>query len=461
MSDVDGMTSSAQFYKYIKRFNNDIKIKLFIHKDKSHGLSDDMMRMLNENKFDLLIIPDAGSSDLKQIEKLKNKDIIIVDHHEVSEISPYALTINNVYSKSCEGLSGAGLTYRFLKECDKILKANYSEEFEDLMAIGMIADMMDVSNLEVNYLIQKSLDKFNSAFSKAIIKEKKIKKVTPKDISFYFAPLGNSVCRTGNHDDKVELFKILISEKEQESISKIKKVKERQDLEVKEFLKNNENNLTVLNNIVIMTTEEQNGFSGLVANKLLQKYKRPTIIYSTKTLKGSCRSPFSEDVDFRNILLETGQFEYCMGHKNACGIKIKDNFDMNILNEKLNSLEIKKSFNVDFILDYENANSFFIHEVYSISNHYSKGVEEPNILINNIPTSILEFKNGRIEGHSIFNSCYYIKFGIEQSDFDLIKSKKFINAICTGNINYFFGEKYQFNIEEYFLEDIKIIKKES
>ena len=454
MSDSDGCTSTAQFYKYIKRFNENIKIQIILHKDKSHGLSDDVMRRLRKMSFDFLIIPDAGSLDCTQLEELYNsgkEDILIIDHHPVSKLSEHAVVINNSYSKISKNLSGAGLTFNFLKECDYIMNTDFANGLEDLMAIGMIADMMDVSDLEVSQMTLNSLDKFNSEFSKAIIKDKKITNVTPKDISFYFAPLINSICRTGTHEDKIELFKAMAYDKPF-NLNSLKKVKERQDSEVKLFLENNQQNIEEYKNIVILKSSEQNGFSGLVGNKLSQKYRKPVLVI-TSTLKGSCRTPFSEDIDFKDILIKTGMFEYCLGHKNAFGIKVNSKFDSKQLNSLLDDYKLEKSYDIDFVLEYENANNFFISEIYENKKYFSKGIEEPKVIIKNIPTKIFELKSSFIEGRSMKNNCYYVKFFENIETINKIKSNKLINIICTVDINNFIGTKYQFVIEEFFFEE--------
>jgi len=451
MSDSDGATSTAQFYKYIKRFNKDIKVQIILHKDKSHGLSDDVMRRLRKINFDLLIIPDSGSNDYSQLEELYNsgkEDILLIDHHPISKLSEHAVVINNSYSKISKNLSGAGLTYNFLKECDYVMSTSFANGLEDLMAIGMIADMMDVSDLEVSKMILGSLDKFDSEFSKAIIKDKKISNVTPKDISFYFAPLINSICRTGTHEDKVELFKALAYD-EPFNLNSLKKVKERQDLEVKLFLENNQQNIIEHKNIVVLNSSEQNGFSGLVGNKLSQKYRKPVLVI-TSTLKGSCRTPFSEDINFKDILIKTNMFEYCLGHKNAFGIKVNNKFNANELDSILGGYKLEKSYDIDFVLEYENANNFFISEIYENKKYFSKGIEEPKIIIKNIPTKIFELKSSFIEGRYMKNNCYYVKFFENIDTINKIKRNKFVNIVCTVDVNNFMGVKYQFIIEEFF-----------
>ena len=58
------------------------EIEYIMHtRPKAHGLSKDIT--INKD-VDLLIIPDAGTNDINQCQKLVNNgtDVIIIDHHE-------------------------------------------------------------------------------------------------------------------------------------------------------------------------------------------------------------------------------------------------------------------------------------------------------------------------------------------------------------------------------------------
>lgn len=58
-SDVDGFTSSAIMYQYLKRQNPQLQIDYYVHSGKQHGL-EDMWEKLQGKNYSLLIIPDAG-----------------------------------------------------------------------------------------------------------------------------------------------------------------------------------------------------------------------------------------------------------------------------------------------------------------------------------------------------------------------------------------------------------------
>jgi single-stranded-DNA-specific exonuclease len=57
--DVDGATSSAIIYQYLKRLNPKKEIQYFIHSGKQHGFSD-LMEQLEDKDWSIIIAPDAG-----------------------------------------------------------------------------------------------------------------------------------------------------------------------------------------------------------------------------------------------------------------------------------------------------------------------------------------------------------------------------------------------------------------
>ena len=73
-SDCDGFTSAAYLTNYLYSIfpawveNN---LEFFFHSGKQHGLNDCIDRIL-EKEYKLVIVPDAGSNDFKEMEILKS-----------------------------------------------------------------------------------------------------------------------------------------------------------------------------------------------------------------------------------------------------------------------------------------------------------------------------------------------------------------------------------------------------
>ena len=90
----------------------------------------------------------------------KNIDVLVLDHHLAPKISDYAVIINNQLSNyPNKELSGVGVTWQFCRYIDSMLNINYADDFLDLVALGLDADMMSLRSFETRYLITKGFRK--------------------------------------------------------------------------------------------------------------------------------------------------------------------------------------------------------------------------------------------------------------------------------------------------------------
>ena len=218
--DVDGFTSASNIYQYIKRINQNIKIRCFIHKGKIHGLSE-FVDVMCEDDSKLIIVPDAGSGNVKECEKLieGGKDVIILDHHKIDASDNPAIVINNQLSDKVtdKAMTGVGITYKFTKILDKYYGVSYADDYLDLVALGMIGDRANVMNLQTRFLILKGLEQIRNKTNKnkliSILVDAQMysmnNKITINGIGFYVCPLINSMIRLGEYEDKCYMFEAL------------------------------------------------------------------------------------------------------------------------------------------------------------------------------------------------------------------------------------------------------------
>lgn len=109
----------------------------------------------------LVITPDSSSNEVAEHISLQamNIDVIVLDHHEAPhDLTDPAIIVNNhMCDYPNKGLSGVGIVYKFCKVLDSVLKVSYADDFLDLVALGMVADMMDMRELETRYLTWKGM----------------------------------------------------------------------------------------------------------------------------------------------------------------------------------------------------------------------------------------------------------------------------------------------------------------
>ena len=422
--DVDGICSSAILYNYLQIVTKeeslpDINWDIVTHSGKGHGLSDDIE--INPHTK-LVITPDGGSNDFEQHKKLKdaNIDVLVVDHHVVDRESEDAIIINNQTSENYKNkaFSGVGVVYRFLQAIDDELFTSHANDYLDLVALGNISDVMDTSDYETRYFIQQGILQENlvNPFLKILVKKTGVdvagdfdRYIYPIDVSFKIAPLVNALLRLGTVEEKEKLFTCFISPEEdlstrkgicKEVINIMQGYKESQDEEKQKLLEDVSNTISQEDLdcpvLIVDATElvSNTEIVGLTAMNLASKYKRPVMMGTQNTRKGTLGGSLRvnngfPDLNFRDTIVKSGLVPFVQGHQQAAGFsfplsnkeKLQQYFKNTYGNEILQSEHI-----VDFITpnisDIAPSDFFLIQTYKSL---WGKGIEEPTFVIENIP----------------------------------------------------------------------------
>ena len=228
-SDCDGFTSSAVLINYLyDLFPAWVENHLtwFMHEGKQHGLSDLSLEPESVGLYKLIIIPDASSNDYKYHEELHEQgiNIVVLDHHEAERISPYATIINNQLSDyPNKEMSGVGIVWQFCKYMDNLMGVNYADNYLDLVALGMDADMMSLTSFETKHLINKGFQEeyVKNPFFSAICDKHSFSmkgQINPMSVAFYVAPYVNAIVRSGTMQEKEIVFQSMLKFKAFEQI---------------------------------------------------------------------------------------------------------------------------------------------------------------------------------------------------------------------------------------------------
>ena len=215
--DVDGFTSSAIMYQYIKSINPSQDITYILHEHKEHGLEDHIKHILEDDiKYDLVILPDSSSNDYEYHELLREQGTrcLILDHHEIDDdqpISDNACIINNQLSPRYpnKDLTGAGVAWQFCRGYDYLTRNNFTNNLIDLAALGVCGDMGSVLDLENRYIMLNGFKNINNYFFKSAIEKQAYSmnnEVTPISVAFYIVPMMNAMIRMGTMEEKERLF---------------------------------------------------------------------------------------------------------------------------------------------------------------------------------------------------------------------------------------------------------------
>ena len=491
-ADCDGYTSSAVLINYLHEiFPEYVETCMdwFIHSGKQHGLSDCIDKAL-EYKF--VICPDSSSNDYEYHKILKdnNIDVLVLDHHEADHISDYACVVNNQMSDyPNKELSGVGVTWQFCRYLDMIGGNSYADNFLDLVALGNMADMMSLRQIETKHLIFKGFreenivnpfiyemaKKNNFSLNKPDYKpswENKLM-ITPMGAAFFIAPFVNAMVRSGTQEEKELLFNSMLNFKAFISVPSTKRghafgemerivdqavrtctnVKNRQTkaqdagMELLEGLI--ESNNMMEHKVLLFLLEPgeiDRNIAGLVANKIMAKYQRPCCIL-TKVVdhqdpacvsyQGSARGYDASGItNFKDICAASGAM-FAEGHQGAFGLGIYAEDISEFIastDQALAAMSAEPIYYVDYIWDAANIDKDAILEIADMNDYWGKDIDRSYVLIKNIPVSADTFKvmKSNTLKYSTPSFVDIIQFGgtdeeIEQFN---VNTSVVINAVC-------------------------------
>lgn len=385
-TDLDGTSSGAIITRYLKNFTSNIKT--YIDEGKQHGLIGQDIEKFHD--VDLLIIVDSLDKDESQYKKLHESgtDIIILDHHAIKEIIPYdkyAILVSSQRNYGNPQLSGAGVTWKFCKYMDEQYLTGYADELADLAACGLVGDMMDMTVMENRYIVSKGLSKIYNPAIKKIVGGFEF---NSNAISFSVAPIINASNRIGKNEIAMKAFIEDDNKTLLKYMRELKKCKELQNAEVDKILPNAIQSCEEQKDkkMIVVFINTDYGISGLLGNKLLEKYQRPILILKDcgDTYKGSMRATGVDD--FRKICNESGLAK-ADGHELASGIEIKKellNEFTSYIEETLSELKSDSVVDVDIQLDISDITRKMVDLIKSIDKISGTNFKPIKVYINNI-----------------------------------------------------------------------------
>lgn len=469
-SDCDGYTSAALLMNYLyclfpSFVNNNISYR--VHMGKQHGIIPDTI----PEDVKLVIAPDSSSNDYEAHEylNLSGVDVLVIDHHEADHISKYACIINNqLCDYPTKSLSGVAMVWKFCCYIDMLLKTDHAQKFLDLVALGLVADMMDVRDFETRRLINKGLQQIRNPYFRGAIDKDQFhftNEITPIGVAFYIAPLINATTRVGTQEEKLMLFESMLDFRGYELVPSTKRgckgqaetrveqacrnctnIKSRQtkirdnSLERIEQIIVNQNLLS--NKILIVQLDDlitDRNLTGLIANQLMSEYQRPVLILNrienengTITWEGSGRGyDKSRLKDFRGFLENNKYVMYAEGHANAFGIGIKDE-DISAFitstNSALDGFDFTPIYNVDFIYKSDELTPDEVIDIAGMKSLWGQGVEEAEIAVEGIKVHkdnirILSPDKNPTLKIMLPNGINFMKFRSSEEEYDKLYSE--------------------------------------
>lgn len=485
-SDLDGITSTAFIYMYMKALKEDWDIEILIHNGKERGLQDEnIFQQIKSNPRGFIIIPDSGTNDRDKANELKGLDILVLDHHDIETPIENGVLINNQSDKNkniSKNGSGCLVTYMFCKSLDDYFNNDWCHWNMDLVALSLISDSMnmaDQQNRNFYHLGLETIDcVLNTFLESTFLRFIGNKPYTQRDISFKIVPKFNSVIRTENQELKRKVIECFTYECEDigDILDLCENCHKNQIALVDNIINNNKDNIENANknNIVVLSCDDMpRSYSGLVAGKIMNLCGgKPTIVGKIKDnqLLGSLRSP----IPLRSDLDNNELVEWAIGHENSCGISInKDNIDS--LVEYYNNIKISYEPHIDVLRSYSiNTIPNSIYELFgaNLDVLWGYGIPKPLFEIHDIiyyPNDIQILGSNKRTVKIINNGLNLLLFNVtkqQKADLGLgyivdnefyenIKTEKMcLSCVGTLSVNEYKGYKNN----QMIIEDFKVIK---
>lgn len=336
--DVDGTTSVALVFSYLTAYYPDCIYYIPDRYEEGYGISKKGIDYAKEQVISLIIALDCGIKALDNTTYAKEMgiDFIICDHHLPGADLPEAVAILNPKQNNCnypfKYLCGCGIGFKLIEALtqERGLSFEMILPYIDLVAMAIAADIVPIlgENRILTYYglaqIRKNPREGIKLFVTGIKRELNV-----TDLVFVIAPRLNAAGRIKHGSLAVEL---LLSNDPTEALSRGRAIElfnsERQVLDqhiteqaLDQIVENQEQNNY---SSVVFQPDWHKGVIGIVASRLIEKYYRPTIVFTASGdfFTGSVRSVKGLDV-FQILDSCKDHIEKFGGHRYAAGLTIK------------------------------------------------------------------------------------------------------------------------------------------
>lgn len=337
--DVDGTTSVALVYSYLREFYSDCDFYIPDRYAEGYGVSEAGIIWAEQNNFSLIIALDLGikSSDMVILANHKGIDFIICDHHLPGGDIPQAVAVLDPKREDCaypfQELSGCGIGFKLLQAFARKYRSEEEVyQYLDLVAVSIAADIVPINgeNRTLAYFGLKRLNENPGPGLKALKEIALIR--NDLDISGVVFTLGPRINAAGRVDHARGAVQLLISKTEAEANAFAEKVNIKNDLR-REFDSSITEEVIALiegdpilrnaKSTVLFKNTWNKGVIGIVAARCVEKFYKPTVILteSNERITGSARSV--NGFNLYEAIAQCGDLlEKFGGHKYAAGLTL-------------------------------------------------------------------------------------------------------------------------------------------
>lgn len=338
--DIDGLTASTLLLDAFGSFGfSEVNVIVPSRFVEGFGLTLDAVKKIAADGTKLIVTVDCGSLSEKEI-IYANKlgvDVIVTDHHNAAINQPPAVAVVNPKRSDNKypfiNLAGVGVAFKLVQALQTKLDGlpeGHEKWFLDLVALGTVCDVIDLidENRTTVFWGLKVLAKAKRPGLKALMAVAGIdpKVVNTRSLGFMLGPRMNAAGRLETAQHALDLLLTSDPMSALEKAQYLDDLNKSRQFDQKKILKEAiaEADKYINDPVLVVSGADWNhGVVGIVASKLLEKYKKPAFVLQEMgdESKGSARSygDFSaaDAISASEDIITKGG-----GHKLAAGITL-------------------------------------------------------------------------------------------------------------------------------------------
>ena len=338
--DVDGTTSVAMMYAFLRNFYTNIDYYLPDRDKEGYGISNAGIEYARETGCSLLIAMDCGIKNNEEVVLAAQYgiDCIICDHHLPEGELPPAVANLNPKRSDCpypfKDLSGCGIAFK-LAQAYALYNSTPAQELVgllDFVALSIACDIVPMVG-ENRILAHFGLEKVNRAprlgLWALINKSGRSYPLTVSDLVFGLGPMINAAGRLGDARESVRLMLSLDRNSALEAAEQlVQRNRQRQAVDVSATAAARERVKTMLetqahHTVVLFDSAWHKGIVGITASRISDDFHKPTVILTESDGRavGSARSV--PGFDLYSAMQHCAALFYSFGgHAQAVGLQL-------------------------------------------------------------------------------------------------------------------------------------------
>jgi single-stranded-DNA-specific exonuclease len=452
--DADGVSAAALLCDFLHRCGARVGVYLPHRLREGYGLqAEQIRRIARSRQFRLIVTVDCGSSSHAALSEAaaSGLEVIVTDHHRISEPLPAAEAVINPCRPDCPSeldlLAGVGVCfYLVIALRQRLREAGFwstrpepnLRDYCDLVALGTVADMVPLQ-AENRVLVRAGLSVLGSGCRPGMSQLMAVAGVNGSDVvaeslAYRLAPRINAAGRMAH---AIAAFRLLSTTDKGaagriarllDRLNRRRQIIEAQMIDEAREMLDTAPALARRRTVVLSRPDWPEGVLGIAASRMVRRLNRPVVLISTRNGRGKGSARSIPGIDLYKVLLE---MEDCLdrfgGHAMAAGVTVSaDRIDA--FSERLEETvarqadadSFQRSLSIDAELPLSEVSESLMEELERIG-PFGEGNPEPLLMTRSVqivstqPVGADHLRmTVRQEGHGNSQALEAIRFGAGQ-----------------------------------------------